>query len=106
MKRLGVILVPTSAWIYLGNGDAKNPFWRELNGAEEAISVKEAIRGYTIDGAYSGFEEKKKGSTEPGKLADLIVLSSDPLTVPPDQIKNIQVLMTILDGRIDWRKNI
>lgn len=49
--------------------------------------VKAAIRGYTIDGAYSGFEEKNKGSIERGKLTDLIVVSADPLTIESDQIK-------------------
>ena len=75
----------------------------ELNGAEEAITMKEAIRGYTIDGAYSGFEEKIKGSIEHGKLADLIVVSADPLSVPSDQIRDIRVLMTVINGRIVWR---
>lgn len=78
----------------------------ELNGAEEAITVKEAIRGYTIDGAYSGFEEKNKGSIERGKLADLIVVSADPLTVPSDQIKDIRVLITVIDGKIVWRNEM
>lgn len=72
----------------------------ELNGPSEAISIQQAIRGYTIDGAYSGFEEQLKGSIEPGKLADLNVLSADPLTVPSDQIKDIKVLTTVLDGKL------
>lgn len=50
--------------------------------------------------AYSGFEEQIKGSIERGKLADLNVLSADPLTVPADQIKDIKVLTTVLDGQI------
>jgi predicted amidohydrolase YtcJ len=71
-----------------------------LNGPTEAISIMEAIRCYTLYGAYSGFEEKIKGSLEPGKLADLNVLSADPLTVPADQIKDIKVVTTVLDGKV------
>jgi predicted amidohydrolase YtcJ len=51
-------------------------------------------------GAYSGFEEQIKGSIEKGKLADLIVVSDDPLTVLPDRLKDIKAEMTIVDGKI------
>ena len=51
-----------------------------------------------------GFEENAKGSIRQGKLADLVVLSADPTTVPPDQIRNIEVLTTILDGKVVWLK--
>lgn len=51
-------------------------------------------------GAYSGFEEKIKGSIEKGKLADLIVVSDDPLTVSLDKLKDIKVQTVIIDGRI------
>ena len=67
---------------------------------EQAITPAEAIRIYTMYGAYSGFEEKMKGSIEKGKLADLIVVSDDPLTVPPDKLKDIKVEMTIVDGKV------
>jgi len=67
---------------------------------EQAISVKEALRMWTVNAAYSGFEEKMKGSIEPGKFADLIVISRDILTVPEDQIKDIKVKMTVIDGKI------
>ncbi|UCH02572.1 MAG: amidohydrolase [Candidatus Bathyarchaeota archaeon] len=71
---------------------------------EEKISVKEAIRMYTIYAAYAGFEEKLKGSIEPGKLADLIVLSHDILTVPVDTIKQIEIEMTIINGKIVYQR--
>jgi len=67
---------------------------------EEALSVMDAIRVFTIDAAYSGFEEDIKGSIEEGKLADLIVLAEDILTVDPDTIKDIQVDYTIVNGEI------
>lgn len=71
---------------------------------EEAISVKEALRLYTTNAAYSGFEETLKGSIEPGKLADLIVIDRDILTAPDDQIKDIKVDMTIIDGKIVYQR--
>lgn len=75
----------------------------QVIGPEEAVSVMDAIRVYTWNGAYLGREEKIKGSIEPGKLADLVVLDRDILTVPPEEIKDIKVLMTIAGGRIVYR---
>ena len=76
----------------------------QVVGPEEAIGVMNAIRVYTWNGAYLSKEEDKLGSVEPGKLADLIVLDRDILTVPQDEIKDIQVLTTIVDGRIVYEK--
>ncbi len=66
----------------------------------ERITVREAISLYTINAAYACFEEKSRGSIEVGKLADLVVLSDDPLAIPPDRIRDIKVDMTIADGKI------
>jgi predicted amidohydrolase YtcJ len=66
----------------------------------EEISREEAIKAYTINNAFATFEESIKGSIEPGKLADMAVLSDDILTCPVDNIKEIKSLMTILDGKI------
>ncbi len=77
---------------------------KSWNGVEispdESISVMDAIRIFTINAAYAGFEEKIKGSIELGKLADLIVLNEDILTVETDVIKDIQVDYTIVNGKI------
>ena len=54
----------------------------------------------TINAADVGFEEKKKGSIEVGKLADLAILTADFLTVPEDQIRNIKSYTTIVDGKV------
>jgi predicted amidohydrolase YtcJ len=75
-----------------------------LVGPEEAISVMDAIRIFTWNGAYLSKDEDKLGSIEPGKLADLIVLDKDILTVDSDDIKEIQVLTTIVDGKIVYNK--
>ena len=60
----------------------------------------EAIRAYTIDGAYSAWEEGIKGSVEERKLADIIVVDRDPLTIEIDDLKNVRTLLTMVDGNI------
>jgi len=62
----------------------------------------EALRSYTIDAAFAGFEETIKGSLTPGKLADITVLSKDILTVPEDQIPSTAVLYTIVGGKVEY----
>ncbi|HKQ76765.1 MAG TPA: amidohydrolase family protein [Blastocatellia bacterium] len=68
-------------------------------GPEERISPMDALKAVTIWGAYQYFEENEKGSIEPGKRADLAVLSDNPLTVDDATIKDIKVLQTIKDGK-------
>ena len=72
-------------------------------GADEAIAIEEAIQGYTIKGAYLGFEEDLKGSLEPGKLADMIVLSKDILTVDAEEIMDIEIEQTYVGGKLVYR---
>jgi hypothetical protein len=67
-------------------------------GERQRITVQEALRSATLDGAYASFEEHDKGSIEPGKLADLAVLERDPLAVPADQWLDIKVQRTMLGG--------
>jgi predicted amidohydrolase YtcJ len=68
-------------------------------GPSQKISVAEALRVCTINGAFASGEEQIKGSLTTGKLADLVVLAADPHEADPDQIKNIPVLRTIVDGK-------
>jgi predicted amidohydrolase YtcJ len=70
----------------------------ETWGAEQRISVDEALRVNTINGAYASHEEAIKGSIEPGKLADFVVLADDPHTVDKDKIKDIEVVRTVTGG--------
>lgn len=71
---------------------------------EQKISIEDAIKCYTINSAYAAFEENIKGSIEVGKLADLIVLSDDILTINPVKIKDAKVVMTIFDGKVIYKK--
>ena len=67
---------------------------------EEALTMMEALQGYTLNAAYLSFEEDLKGSIEPGKLADIIVLDRDLLTIGPEQILDTRVVQTWLGGRL------
>lgn len=70
---------------------------------EQKISVEEALIAYTSANAYAGFEENKSGTIAEGKRADLVILSADPRVVEPEEIKNIKVLTTIIDGKIVYQ---
>ena len=67
---------------------------------DQRMSREEALRSYTVNNAYSAFEESSKGSLAPGKLADVTVLSKDILTIPEDEIPKAQVDYTIVGGKV------
>ena len=71
---------------------------------EEKITPQEALRCYTLNGAYATFEDKIKGSIEEGKLADLVVLAEDPTEVNPEKIKDISVEATMVGGELCFQK--
>ncbi len=77
--------------------DDKNP-----NGwiPEQKISVEEAVRAYTLGSAYAEFQENAKGTIAVGKLADLVILSDDIFSINPNEIRNVKVLTTVMDGRV------
>ena len=72
---------------------------------EEALTREQAIRFYTTNNAYLQFKEKEIGSIEPGKFADLVVLDTDLLTCPVDDIKNTQALRTYLNGKLVFSRD-
>ena len=72
---------------------------------EQCLSREQALQAYTINGAYAAFEEDIKGSLTPGKLADITVLSRDILTVPEEEILKTRVDMTIVGGKIMYKRN-
>jgi len=71
---------------------------------EQAMTREEALASYTINGAYSAFEEHVKGSLTPGKYADIVVLSADIMTVPPEEILATQVVYAIVGGEVRYRR--
>lgn len=84
---------------------------KDLNGfpeggwlPEEKLTVDEAVRLFTINGAYASFEEDIKGSIEVGKLADIVVLSEDIYTIPEDRIKDVEIEMTIIHGEVVYSR--
>ncbi|TEU10486.1 amidohydrolase, partial [Candidatus Bathyarchaeota archaeon] len=70
---------------------------------ESRIALEEAVRCYTLDAAYASFEEDIKGSIEPGKLADIAILSEDITSIPPEKIRDVTVDLTMVGGRVQWR---
>jgi len=76
----------------------------EVIARDQRISRADALRAFTINGAYLTFEEDQKGSIEVGKFADLAVLSADLLTVPADEIRDIKVLLTMMGGNTVYRQ--
>ncbi len=70
----------------------------------EAITPEEALRCYTEESAYAEGQEKRKGTLSPGKYADFVVLSGNPLTVSPESIKEITVLETVVAGKTVFRR--
>jgi predicted amidohydrolase YtcJ len=70
---------------------------------EQRLTVDEAVYGFTMGAAYASYEETRKGSLTPGKLADLIVLDRDIFSIDPMEIAETQVLATMIDGQFVWR---
>jgi predicted amidohydrolase YtcJ len=72
----------------------------QVCGPDERVDLTAAIRMHTINGAFASFEERDKGSLEPGKLADLVVLAEDLARVPAREIRQVPVAMTVSGGRV------
>jgi len=92
-----------------GGTDAPVETFIPLEGLENIVKdsnvpLKEAIKFYTYNAAYASFQEKYLGSLEKGKIADLIVLDNNILEAPIEDISGIQVIMTMLDGKIVYKQ--
>ena len=72
---------------------------------EEKVAVEEAVRAYTVNGAYAEFAEADKGTIQAGKLADMVVLDRDIFTMPPEEIAGVKVALTVFNGKIVPRKD-
>jgi predicted amidohydrolase YtcJ len=96
---------PYDQFFYMWVAISRKTIDGEVVGADQKLTREEALRFHTIWAAYSTFEENKKGSLEPGKFADLVVISADYLTVPEDQIKDITPLVTMVGGKVVFQKD-
>jgi len=96
-------VVTLSPWPGLQNAVTRQTLAGEPEGGwipSERLSIEDAIKGYTINAAYAGHREKSEGSLEPGKIADLIVVSQDLFKVDPARIRNTEVLLTMVGGKV------
>jgi predicted amidohydrolase YtcJ len=75
---------------------------RSVLGSDQRVDVVSALRAYTSDAAYFSFEEHLKGTLEPGKFADLAVLSADPTQTPDERLNTLRVEATIIAGNVAW----
>ena len=71
---------------------------------EQRITVEEAVRGYTVSGAFAEFAEREKGTLEKGKLADVVVLDGDIFALPPERIPDVKVKLTIVGGKVVYER--
>ena len=109
----GIVSVGNSDWFVTSGNIAqqiygvvtRKAYTGEVIGPEQAISVKDALRLYTINGAYASFEDTIKGSIEPGKLADMVVLDRDIFTIAEDEIKEVKVETSIVGGEIVYQRS-
>jgi predicted amidohydrolase YtcJ len=96
-----VAVTPISPWWGIWSAVVRRELQSgQILAPEERITVEQALTLYTGNGAYAGFEEHEKGSLESGKLADFIVIDRDVLSVPADELKDVQVLQTYVGGKL------
>lgn len=76
----------------------------EIVASEECISPMDALELYTKNAAFVTFDEKMRGTVSPGRLADLVILNGDPTRLSHDEIKDLEVEVTIVDGKVVWNK--
>ncbi len=72
--------------------------------SEQVINIEDAVYAYTMGSAYANFCEDNRGSTSPGKYADPVVLSQDIYRIDPDQIKDTNIDLTMVDGEIAYSR--
>ena len=97
-------IVPPNPLIGIYSAASRKSEAGEIVGEKEKTTPLNALRMYTLNAARASFQERLKGSITPGKFADLVVLNGDPTTATADEIKDMEVEMTILNGEVVWEK--
>jgi predicted amidohydrolase YtcJ len=126
-RERGAVFAPNKTWLenlghpYLKAGSDNRPidpfigFWAylaredvtgDIGRPDQILGRQDVLRAYTANGAYGIFEEDDRGSIEKGKLADLLVLSDDILTVPKDRVRSIRPMITIVGGEIKYHYDV
>lgn len=90
-----------------GEGTLSSPLFSTLDGKprggwfpEQRLDLETSLRSYTVNNAWAGGEERRKGSLEAGKLADVVIIDRDLFAIPTTELKDAKVLMTIVGGRV------
>ncbi len=96
---------PWNPWLGIWTAITRQTEQGVVTHPEQRLTRQQAIRLYTINNARLNFEEKQKGSLEPGKLADLIMIDNDLLNCPVDDIYKTKVMLTMVDGKVVWEAN-
>ena len=97
-------VVPNNPLTGIYSAAARQAESGQILSPEQRLTALTGLDMYTLGSAYAGFEENEKGSLAAGKLADIVMLSDDPLTCELEAIKNIRVDMTILGGKVVWER--
>ena len=101
---LGSDILPIDPLVGLYAAVTRRGMSGEVYAQDEALTIEEAIRGYTANGAWLTFEEDDKGTLEPGMLADMVILSENVLSTDPQELMSVEVDMTIVGGRIVFER--
>jgi hypothetical protein len=102
---LGSDILPIGPMVGLYAAVTRKGASGQVYGPEEKITMEEALVAYTAKAAYLTREESIKGTLEPGKLADIIVLSDDLLVIDPEKILDVEVLMTVVGGKVVYERS-
>ena len=97
-------LNPFNPFLTMYNATTRRTEAGQIVGAEEAVTRQEALRMMTSMAARFSFDEKNRGSIEPGKLADFVVLSEPLLTVPAERMRDIRADLTVVGGRVAFER--
>ncbi len=96
------VLAPPDPLLLLWSSTNRVTKSDQLLGPDQRISVYQALQALTVEGAYQLFEEKEKGTLEPGKRADLVIVAANPLTEPLSSLRSLEVVATVKDGVTVW----